>query len=62
MIEIENCYSKGDLAQALRQAADFVEKIGKENVLHVIAREDTDLPGAWAVDVVYYVPNREGIA
>ncbi len=53
MYEIESCYSNGDLARALEQAAKAVRDIGEDNILHVIARLDDNVPDAWWVDVVY---------
>ena len=53
MYEIESCYSNGDLARALEQAAKAVRDIGEDNVLHVVARLDSDVAGAWWVDVIY---------
>lgn len=53
MYEIESCYSNGDLARALEQAAKTVRDIGEDNVLHVVARLDPDVSDAWWVDVIY---------
>lgn len=53
MFQIEFCYSNGDLARALEQAAAFVRKIGEDKVHHVVARPDPAIEGAWWVDVVY---------
>jgi len=58
MYQIEPCYSNGDLARALEQAAEFVRKIDERNVHHVVARPDPAIVGAWWVDVVYQ--NEEG--
>lgn len=52
-MEVEYCYSNGDLARALVQASETVKKIGEGRVLHVIARLDDKVEGAWWVDVVY---------
>ena len=53
MIEIEYCYSNGDLARALELASHIVKRVGESNVLHVIARQDDEVKGAWWVDVIY---------
>jgi len=53
MYQIEFCYSNGDLARALAQAAEFVKKVGEQNVHHVVARPDPAIDGAWWVDVIY---------
>ncbi len=53
MWEINSCYQGGDLSEALEEAAKAVRSIGEENVLHVLARRDDDVPGAWWVDVIY---------
>lgn len=56
MEQIEYCYSNGDLARALAQAAEFVKKVGEKNVIHVIARLDDEVKGAWWVDVIWVKP------
>lgn len=53
MLKIEFCYSNGDLARALQQAAEFIQKIGEQNVHLVNARLDDEVKGAWWVDVFY---------
>lgn len=53
MIEIEYVYSNGDLVRALELAAHIVKSVGEINVLHVIARLDVEVKGAWWVDVIY---------
>lgn len=53
MTQIEYCYSNGDLVRALNQAAKFVETIGEDKVVHVIARLDDEVTGAWWVDVIW---------
>ncbi len=52
-VKIEHCYSNGDLARALIIASEFITRIGEDIVLHVIARLDDEVKGAWWVDVVY---------
>lgn len=54
MYEVFSCYKNGDLAKALEEAAGVVRDIGYDNnVLHVIARLDENVPDAWWVDVIY---------
>ena len=53
MYEVNSCYQNGDISKALEEAAEVIRRIGEENVLHVIARRDDDILGAWWVDVVY---------
>ncbi len=52
-MKINYCYQNGDLADALREAAQFIETIGQDRVHHVIARLDERVAGAWWVDVIY---------
>ncbi len=54
MWEINSCYrDNGDLPAALDEAAEVIRRVGSENVLHVIARQDENILGAWWVDVIY---------
>ena len=57
MLEIESCYANGDLARALKQAAEFIEAIGWSAVQHVVTYRDETIADAWWVDVIYY-PSR----
>ena len=56
MYGIEHCYKNGNLASALLIASDFVSMIGDGAVHHVIAYMDSNIEGAWWVDVVYEKP------
>ncbi len=53
IIDMEQCYSNGDLAAALLQASEFVERIGEEAVHHIFAEKDENVHGAWWVNIVY---------
>ncbi|MBP8291125.1 MAG: hypothetical protein KAX65_00040 [Caldilineaceae bacterium] len=53
--DIAHCYQNGDLENALMEAAAWVKELGEDRVVHVIARLDENIPGAWWVDVIYRV-------
>lgn len=59
MYEVNSCYKNGDLPAALREAASFVSRVGEANVLHVIARQDENILGAWWVDVIWRNPHAQ---
>lgn len=53
--DIEHCYQNGNLEDALMEAAAWVRELGEDRVVHVIARLDENVSGAWWVDVIYRV-------
>jgi len=49
--EVEFCYTDGDLAKALREAADFVAWLRDGKLIGVIA--NVDEKSGWMVQVIY---------
>ena len=58
LVDVEYCYHDGDLAAALRQAADFVDRVGENCVQHVVSQPDENVRGAWWI-VVVWSPHKE---
>jgi hypothetical protein len=53
-IDIVHCRKSDSLADTLREAAQLVDRVGQDAVLHVIPYQDAQRGGAWGVDVIYY--------
>ena len=52
MYEVEFCYTDGDLAKALREAADFDAKLRDDKLIGIIA--NVDEKSGWMVQVIYH--------